>query len=80
MMMMMMIIDFLIYDDDRWRCEDGNWWWWMMNVWWFMDYDQDQIDDDGVEQDNDVGCDDFYMMWRCFGWCDDDERSMYLCG
>jgi hypothetical protein len=29
-----------------------------------MDYDQDQIDDDGVEQDNDVGCDNFYMMWR----------------
>ena len=28
-----------------------------------MDYDQDQIDDDGVEQDNDVGCDNFYMMW-----------------
>ena len=52
----------------------------MMNVWWFMDYDQDQIDDDGVEQDNDVGCDDFYMMWRWCGWCDDDERSMYLCG
>ena len=33
-----------------------------------MDYDQDQIDDDVVEQDNDVGCDDFYMMWRWCGW------------
>ena len=31
-------------DDDKWL---------MIDDWWFMDYDQDQIDYDCVEQDND---------------------------
>ena len=75
-MIMMMIDDDDSVDGDDDDDDDDDDKWLMIDDWWFMDYDQDQIDEVFVEQDNDIGM----MRRRRIGMIVDnhDERSMCL--